>query len=295
LCSGYFKFENDDRVFHCWGTHYWTSIFKAIAISCNVYFFNTGYELGSEKIAKYARSYGFGAKSGVDLPGEMEGFIPSAKWKKARFNESWYDGDTINMAIGQGFTLVTPIQITDVMCGIVNGGVIYKPHILKEVYSSETKKLKKIIKPEIIYNAPIRETTLNIIKQGLRGVMTYGTAKVANSVCRVQAAGKTGTAQFTKNDPHSWFVGYAPYGDSASLKDEDKIVVTVLFEHAGGGGEVAAPVAMAIMESYFYKTDIKDTKRRIVGKVKEDSYRRFLLRKQKKETEEQIETDDIQF
>lgn len=293
-CHGYYKFENDDRIFHCWGIHRWTDIYRAIAMSCNVYCFHIGYELGSEKIIRFAKYYGFGKKSNIDLPCESRGFLPSHQWKKKRFREAWYDGDTINLAIGQGFLLVTPLQVANMMCGIANGGLIYRPHILKQAINIYDDKIVKENKPEIIENIPIKDSNLKIIRDGLRQVITRGTAKVGAQSPRLQIAGKTGTAQYTRGQPHAWFCGYAPYNKDV----EDRIVICVMIEHGGGGGDTAAPVATAILRSIYYDEDVIALKKMLINKVQADKYDRYLRRKQRESELEEIDARkarDIKF
>jgi len=291
LCRGYFRFENDDRVFHCTGIHGYVNIFKGIEFSCNVFFFNTSYKLGSKKISKYARWYGFGKNTGIDLPGEQPGFIPTHRWKKKIFGENWYDGDTINYGIGQGFLLVTVLQIADMMCAIANNGLIYQPHLLKVAYSAETGEIIYKKQKKLLYNIPIREENLNIIRQGLRLVTAAGTARIAGRYAKVSFAGKTSTAQNTFGEPHAWFSCYAPY-----KKSDDRIVVTVFVENGGGGGEVAAPIAVAILNAIFHNDDPIATKKKIRAAIEKEHYRRFLQRmKEKGLLDESFEQTDIQF
>ncbi len=291
LCRGYFRFKNDDRVFHCTGIHGYMNIFTGIEFSCNVYFFNTSYKLGSRKISKYAKWYGYGKKAGIDLPGEQPGFIPSHKWKKKVFGENWYDGDTINYGIGQGFLLVTVLQVADMLCAIANDGLIYQPHLLMYAFSAETGELIYKKQKKLLYNIPIREENLNIIRKGLKLVTTGGTARIAGRFAKVSFAGKTSTAQNTFGEPHAWFACYAPYN-----KTKNRIVVTVFIENGGGGGEVAAPIAVAILNAIFHNDDPLTEKRKIKVAIEKEHYRKFLLRmKEKGLLEEKIDQTDIQF
>jgi penicillin-binding protein 2 len=291
FCSGYFRFPNDERVFHCTGIHGWMNIFTGIEFSCNVFFFNLSYNLGSKKITEYAKYYGFGKQSLIDLPGEQEGFLPSHSWKKKVFGESWYDGDTINYGIGQGFLLVTVLQVADMINGIANGGIIYQPHLLKAFYSGETGECIYVKQRKLLYNIPAREENINIIKKGLKMVCEGGTARVAARFSKVSLAGKTSTAQNTFGAPHAWFSCYAPYSEK-----KDRITVTVFAENAGGGGEIAAPIAVAILNAIFYNDDPVETKKKIFAAVQKDQYIKFLYKMKQKGLLEENETPtDIQF
>ncbi len=290
-CKGYYKFENDDRVFHCTGYHGYMNSITALQFSCNVYFFNLGYYLGSKKIIEYAKYYGCAEKSGIDLPGEVAGFLPSHRWKKDVFGENWYDGDTINLGIGQGYALTTIIQITDMMAAIANQGLIYRPHLLKAVYSSVDGSLINQTEKKLIHNVPIGEKELRIIQRGLYLVTLAGTAKLAGQYGKVSIAGKTSTAQNIFGAPHAWFSCYAPY-----TSEKDRVVVTVFLENAGGGGEEAAPIAVAILNALFKNVDVKEEKKKIVGALEKQAYDRFLKRQeQQKMLEGQGDSSDIQF
>ncbi len=272
-CKGYYKFENDDRVFHCTGYHGHMNIYTGIKFSCNDYFFNLSYLLGSKKIIKYAKYYGFGQKSGIDLPGELSGFLPSYKWKKKIFGENWYDGDTINMGIGQGFILTTILQVANMTAAIANQGLIYQPHLLKAMYSAVDGELIYKTEKKLIYNIPLNEANLNIIKRSLNLVTTGGTAKLAGRFTRVSFAGKTSTAQNTFGHPHAWFTCYTPHETT-----RNRLVVTVFLENSGGGGEEAAPLAVAIINAIFRNADVKKEKRKIKNYIEKVFYQRYLKR-----------------
>jgi len=291
LCRGYYRFENDDRIFHCTGIHGYMNIFTGIEFSCNVFFFNTSYNLGSRKISKYAYWYGYGNKTGIDIPGESSGFIPTQKWKKKIFGENWFDGDTINYGIGQGFVLTTVIQVADVMCGVANSGLIYQPHLLNSFYSAKTGELIYKKQRKLLYNIPVREKNINIIKKGLHLVTIGGTARLAGRFAKISFAGKTSTAQNTFGEPHAWFSCFAPYD-----KEDNRVVVTVFIENGGGGGEVAAPIAVSILNAIFHNDDPVKEKRKIQSFVEKEQYKRYLHRmKEKGLLDENIEKTDIQF
>ncbi len=220
---------------------------QAIAVSCNVYFYQLGYKIGPSIILKYANYMGLGEKTGIDIPGEISGFIPSRQWKQKTFNQSWFDGDTINLSIGQGFISTTAIGVANFISAVVNNGIVYKTHIVKEIRSPDNSKIIKKYLPEKIREIPLSEVTLNTVKSGMRLAVTgvRGTA-YRLSYIKVPIAGKTGTAQtrsVRKEDKsqHAWFVSYAPYNDI-----EKAVAVVVLVEYGVWGASSAVPVAEQI-------------------------------------------------
>lgn len=290
-CKGYYKFENDDRVFHCTGFHGLMNFYTGLELSCNVYFFNLSYYLGSKKILEHARFYGYGQKSGIDLPGEIEGFLPSYKWKKKVFGENWYDGDTINLGIGQGFILASVMQIADMMAGVANDGLIYRPHLLKAVYSAVDGTLINQTEKKLIHNIPISDENLNILRRGLNLVTIGGTAHEAGMFSRVSFAGKTSTAQNIFGEPHAWFCCYAPYNTK-----EDRIVVAVFVENGGGGGEVAAPLAVAMINAIFKNVDPKEEKRKLRAYHSQRQYEKLQQKlMDEKQMEKSLDKTGIQF
>ncbi|MDP2812715.1 MAG: penicillin-binding protein 2 [bacterium] len=230
------------------GGHGSTDIYWAIADSVNTFFYSIGggnnewldIGLGADKIIDYAKKFGLGKNSGVDLTLEDEGFLPSKEWKEESSGERWYLGDTYNLSIGQGYLLVTPIQIANLMSYFASGGTVYKPHFIKEI-KLETNQNE--LKPEIALTNIISSGNLNILREALRKTVVSGSAQSLQSV-PVKVAGKTGTAQFNKNKtPHSWFASFAPYEDP-------KIVMTVLVEEGGDRG-LAVTISREFMEWYF--------------------------------------------
>lgn len=233
LCRGRLKVGAGS--FHCWNRdgHGPMQIKDAIAQSCNIYFYNAGLLLGAEKILEYARSFGFGKKTRIDLLGEMDGFLPSRAWKKVERGESWYAGDTANLSIGQGYVLVTPLQIVRMVAAVANGGYLIEPHVLER----EPKKIK----------LKLQEKNLQLIREAMRGVVDDkdGTGFRAWS-SDVSIAGKTGTSQSGGGlRTHAWFTGFAPY-------EEPEISFVIFLEHGGSGGEVAALIARKAVE-YWYR------------------------------------------
>lgn len=217
------------------GGHGVTNVYHAIADSVNTFFYIIGggygdFEgLGIERLMAYAAKFGFGSPTGIDLPGEASGFLPSKEWKLEAKNEVWYIGDTYHAAIGQGDFLVTPLQIAVSTATIANDGIKMQPHINKDVY------------PEPVRVIP--EETAAIVQDAMRQTVTSGSATSFQSA-PVAVAGKTGTAQWASNKPnHSWFTGFAPYEDPS-------IVVTVLMEE-GGDTSLAIPIARDIVSWWF--------------------------------------------
>lgn len=238
-----------------WKDHGLTDIKRAIAESNNIFFYAIagGWDrvkgLGIERMVKYMRLYNFGEKSGIDLPGEVSGFVPTPVWKQKVKQERWYIGDTYHLGIGQGDILVTPIQLLVAESAIFNGGKIIKPYFVERIIDA-TGQIIKEIKPEIIKELPIDPQYLATVKEGMRLTVTEGSARILNDLIDksgqiVEVAGKTGTAQFgSQGKTHAWFVGFAPWNDP-------EIGVIVLVEGGGEGHAVAAPVAKQILQHWF--------------------------------------------
>lgn len=241
-CSG--SFELAGQVFTCWNEigHGSLSIVDAIAHSCNIYFYTLGKDLGIERFNKYMQKFGLGEKTGIDLPAEAIGTIPSAQWKKREVKEIWFPGDTINISIGQGYLLLTPLQVHNLITTIAAEGEVYKLHLVKKIISADGNTVKEI-KPEIYRKVDFSPDTFEIIKEGLRQTILKGTGWRAN-IKELEVAGKTGTAQNPQGETHAWFIGFAPYEDP-------EICITVFLENGGEGGEAAAPIARAMLEKYF--------------------------------------------
>jgi penicillin-binding protein 2 len=242
-----------DHVFHCWQKrgHGPMNLYKAMVHSCDIYFYEVGRRLGVDRIAQWSRRFGLGAPTGLDLDKEMPGLVPSKAWKKARFHQPWHEGETLSVAIGQGYNLATPLQMARVVAAIANGGIIYKPYIVEKV-ESPTGEILYQAKPQVQSRLGASPESLEAVRQALVGVVNEGTAKVAR-LPNIQVAGKTGTSQVVALDPdnpkrkrgrlmedHAWFVAYAP-------ADDPRVAVAVLVEHGGHGGEDAAPLARRVI------------------------------------------------
>jgi penicillin-binding protein 2 len=232
------------------GGHGVTNVIKAIAESVNTYFYaiGGGYQnikgLGPEVIKKYLEKFGFDSSPIIDIDGAASGHIPDPEWKERVINEPWYLGDTYHMAIGQGDVLVTPLQMVNALQAIANGGSINKLHFVKSVLDSDGN-VKSQVQPEVVKKDFISAKTLDIIRRGMRACVTSGSGKLLNSL-PVEAAAKTGTAQFGPNNEkkHAWFEAFAPYNDP-------QIAMVILLEGAGEGSDFAAPVANDTLKWYF--------------------------------------------
>ncbi len=263
------KFFPDDpelaQPFYCWYRkgHGLVDVVSGMAQSCDIYFYQigggyapSGYEgLGQERLTAYAERFGFGAPTGIDIPGEGAGLVPTPKWKRLNYAETWVTGDTYNMAIGQGFVLATPLQVVNAYAALANGGALYKPHLVKEVRNPQ-KDLLFQAEPEVIGQLGLSAETRGWVEEGLRAVVEWGTAKDAINVPGISVSAKTGTAEYCDRysqcldrdgrvkTSHAWFAAYAP--------SQNAQVAVVVFVYGGGeGSATSAPVANAILRYYF--------------------------------------------
>ncbi len=257
---GYITVENeyDPNVvtpFYDWSALGTLDFYDGIAMSSNVYFYylaggkaDEGFPgLGEARIAKYARAFGLGAATGIDLPGESAGLVPDAQWKEETFGDPWFLGDTYNFGIGQGYLSATPLQIITAVSAIGNGGKVVRPHLLREVQDSHGNVLQRFEK-SVRGIVPVEPEYLQIVKEAMHESVTRGVAQKA-AVPGLEVAGKTGTAEFGPARPgsqetHGWFVGFAPY-------DEPEVAVVVFFQR-GIGGSDAAPAGSKILDYYFH-------------------------------------------
>ncbi len=249
LCTG--KLRLGDRDFRCHNRtgHGYLDLFGGIAQSCDVYFYTVGGELGIEKIDSYAREFGIGALTGIDLPEEKSGLLPTPEWKQKTQHLPWVGGDTYNTAIGQGFLSMTPLQMANMVALVVNEGVIYKPHLLKETRDPDTGKVLESFKPEILTTSHIPKETFKSVQEAMRGVITKGTAKPVVDTKAVEVAGKTGTSETgVENQWHSWFAAYGPYKTD---NPEDRVVVVVMVEASETWEWWAPKAANIIFQSIF--------------------------------------------
>ncbi|MFO7850278.1 MAG: penicillin-binding protein 2 [Spirochaetia bacterium] len=228
LCEGSLRVGN--RVFNCHKKegHGHVNLSHGLAESCDVYYYTLGLNyLGIDTIYRYTKNYGFGEYTGIDLPGEIKGQVPNPEWKKQNLNSQWVGGDTVNMSIGQGYLAVTPIQMANMIAMTVNGGEIYRPHLVKEMRNSITGGVEETIEPEILRSSNMRKETFEKVQEDMRGVVKNGTAEVAITTDAVDIAGKTGTGEVGYEDRWTaWFGANAPYG----APPEEQIVVVTMVE-----------------------------------------------------------------
>jgi penicillin-binding protein 2 len=251
-CSGSATFYG--RKFQCWKQHGVVDLHRAIVESCDVFFYNVGKILGIERIAYYARQFGLGQPTGIDLPGEEAGLIPSPEWKMRRFKQQWWAGETISVAIGQGAVQVTPLQLARTIAGLASGGNFPRPHLLKDNGNETYKQVG-----ETADRFPLQESTVETVTMGMWGVVNENGTAAASRIQGVEFCGKTGTAQLISQEGrkkaqgrtqrnlvhNAWFIGYAP-------RRNPEIVVSVLVEH-GEHGSMAGTLARDVIRSYYDK------------------------------------------
>jgi penicillin-binding protein 2 len=257
---GFFNFGNhqfrDDKK----GGHGYVDMYASIVASCDTYYYMLANDLGIDNIAKFMAQFGFGQRTGVDIPGEAEGVLPSEEWKKRRFKkpeqQKWYAGETISIGIGQGYNAYTPIQLAQAVATLANNGVMYRPHLVK--YITDTRSgTQTMIEPQPVKAIPLKQENIDVIKHAMVGVNKEGTGARAFAGAEYVSAGKTGTAQVfslkgsnykeggTKKElrDHALFIAFAP-------ADNPKIALAVLVENGGFGAAAAAPIARQVFDYY---------------------------------------------
>jgi penicillin-binding protein 2 len=258
-CPGHYQFGN--RVYMCWkhAGHGAVDLRRAITESCDVYFYQVGQRVGVDALAEYAHKLGLGQETGIEMEHEKSGIIPTKQWKQKKYKQKWQDGETLSIAIGQGFDLATPMQVNLMTAIVANGGKVVVPQLVESVRDSEGRVLEKF-QPKVAKELAGLGRYLAVMREGLTGVVNsdHGTAKAAR-IEGLTVAGKTGTAQVVKlaqykglkdeNIPyeyrdHAWFTCFAP-------AEDPEIAVTVLVEHGLHGGTGAAPIAKALLQKYF--------------------------------------------
>jgi penicillin-binding protein 2 len=249
-CTGAANFYG--RPFKCWvfsahkPPHGLVDLHKGVVHSCDVFFYNVGMRLGIDRISYYASKLGLGHKTGIDLPSEQPGLIPSEEWKQKVFHQKWYPGETISVAIGQGATMTTPLQLAHTIGGIAMGGIFKQPHLLLHEKNVHEERF------------PLAEETTEKMTQAMWGVVNEGGTAAASRLEGIEFSGKTGSAQVISNEglkragksaklkDNAWFVGYAP-------RRNPEIVVSVLVEEGEHGASAAAPIARDIIKAYYDK------------------------------------------
>lgn len=238
--KGYF--ELGDTKFKDWkltGFGY-ENLFSALEKSVNVYFYKLGYKLGYASILEHCRKLGISRPTKIDLPGEKGGFIPTPEWKERRLKQPWYDGDTVNAAIGQGFILLTPLGANNII-SIIAAGRLYQPRVLRAIQLPNGQL--QTFKPKRLTPFVLKSKNLSYIREGLKRVPLTGTATYHKWLSKIPIAGKTGSAQHTgSKKTHSWFVSYGPLDKPLS----SQIAITVMVESAGHGGSLAVPISSVI-------------------------------------------------
>jgi penicillin-binding protein 2 len=257
---GYFNLGNhrfmDDKV----GGHGMVDLHKSIVVSCNTYYYQLANDLGIDNIARFMGQLGFGSRTGVDLPGEAAGVLPSPEWKRQRFRrpeqQQWYAGETISVGIGQGYNAYTPLQLATALAALVNGGELYRPHIVRHVVDALTGE-RRVVEPEPQRQLPFKAANVKAVLDGMVGVNIEGTGRRAFQGAAYTSGGKTGTAQVyslrgqryvegrvrERLRDHSWFIAYAP-------AEAPRIALAVLVENGGFGAQSAAPIARQVMDYY---------------------------------------------
>jgi len=249
------------NLFHCHGGkgHGTVGLHQAIVNSCNIFFYNVGKTLGIDRISYYAHKFGLGDKTGIDLPNEDPGLIPSPEWKRKVRYQPWYLGETISVSIGQGAVGVTPLQLVRTVAGIALGGIFHQPRLV-DWQQNEGLSVSNTSTSDERFD--LKANTVDVITQGLWGVVNEGGTGVRARLPDVQVCGKTGTVQVVGSGAkvkqtagsefgnHGWFVGFAP-------REHPEIAVAVIVEHGGYGGDISAPIAREIFRTYFAKKQIK--------------------------------------
>ncbi len=258
-CGGGMPFGN--HYFRCWkkGGHGPVNLHRGVVESCDVFFYTVGRSLGIDRIAAYARRLGLGLPTGIALEHEKAGIIPDSEWKQRRFKQPWYEGETLSVAIGQGYVTATPLQMAHLAATVANGGTRYRPFYVKRVEAPDGS-VRREAEPEVLSEAGLKKGTIARVRAAMRDVVMSesGTGKKAQ-IAGVAVAGKTGTAQVVKlgadrdrsnkgaleTRDHAWFIAFAPV-------EAPEIAVACIVEHAGGGGgAVAAPVVQQVLDRYF--------------------------------------------
>jgi len=254
-CNGEYKLGN--RTFHCWNRkgHGSVNLRGALKASCDVYFYQLGERLGVDRIALYAKKFGFGEPLGVGLENEKSGFVPTTAWKEKKTGTKWFTGETLSVSIGQGYLTATPLQLAAMTAGLATNGKIFRPHLVKKIMDREGKTVQEF-SPEILKDIDLKPEHYRLVKEGLLAVVNEsGGTGAASRLYEVKVAGKTGTSQVVKlkekkaaaayeHRDHALFVAFAPY-------DKPEIAVAVVVEHGEHGGGAAAPVAGQVLRKYF--------------------------------------------
>jgi penicillin-binding protein 2 len=289
-------------VYRCWkrGGHGEVSLNRAIAESCDVYFYQVGEAVGIDRLAHYASACGLGALTDIELGQEAKGLVPTSNWKLKRFGEPWQGGETLSVAIGQGFNLVTPLQMATMIAAVGNGGVRYKPQLVKKMVSAENTVTYEA-QPEVIGRIPVSAETMEHIRRGLWSAVNHQKGTAFRSRFKdLEFSGKTGTAQVVSRPPddivdqeqidemlkdHAWFVAYAP-------AQGPKIAVAVLIEHGEHGSSAAAPIAREVIRTYLKLPQDKVSEALKVATKERLEARRLKAEQKKRSIENESESEN---
>lgn len=257
---GYYTLSGSSHRYRDWKKdgHGTVDLFKSIVVSCDTYYYGLAVELGIDNIFNFLSRFGFGKKTGIDLEGETSGLLPSQEWKTKRYSQKWFTGDTVSVGIGQGYSLVTPMQLAYATATLANNGVPFTPHLVKEIRSSQAKE-NRLIGNQPLANLQLNPEHIDLVKRAMAAVtQPGGTAVAASAGAPYHIAGKTGTAQVVgmkqgekydaskiseRNRDHAWFIAFAP-------AEQPKIALVVLAENGGHGGGTAAPIARKVFDYY---------------------------------------------
>ena len=250
------------RIWHDWRPSGFgpINLSEALAESSDQFFWTIGTKyLGVDRIIEYSKRFGLGRKTGIDLPGEVAGLVPTPEWKAGALHQPWVGGDTMNISIGQGHLQVTPLQLANVVAMVVNKGVTYVPHVLKEVRDPTTGEVLQTVTPQVLANSGIRSGTFDKVQADMRGVITRGTANVVITTKAVKIAGKTGTGEVGVKDHFtSWFASYGPYD---AQNPDDQVVVVVMIEATNDWDWWAPKAASIIYQGIFAHQDYQEAVR----------------------------------
>ncbi len=240
-CAG--GYSAGKRFFGCWRRHGSVDFYRSIALSCDTFYYITAQKLGPERLARWAHAFGLGATTGIDLPHERKGLVPDPDWKRATHKQPWFGGDTLNYGIGQGYLLTTPLQMAVATMGIANRGVLYRPHLVRQVTAPDGRVLYTA-QLEVIRRVQASPAHWDAIIEGMVQVVERGTARRAK-LAGITVAGKTGSAEFRKGGKtHAWFIAFAP-------AENPRVALCVMAEEAGHGGAIAVPIAAAWLKTFF--------------------------------------------
>lgn len=255
---GFYTLPGQAHQYRCWKTegHGAVDLHRSVVVSCDTYYYGLAVEMGIEKMHDFLTRFNFGRASGIDIEGERSGLNPNEAWKRKRFKDKWYTGDTVSAGIGQGYVLATPMQLAYAAAVMANRGVAFRPHLAKEIVEVQTGKVRRI-EPKPAYTTQFADANLDRVREAMVAVtQPGGTASQAAAGAPYHIAGKTGTAQVVgikqgqkykesevdeRHRDHAWFIAFAP-------AEDPKIAVAILVENGGHGGSAAAPIARKMMD-----------------------------------------------